>query len=203
MPEELPSPPSQSPTPETPASTPVAATQPPTKFEIGEEFGTAKKNLPPVRLLLIGAAIILVAAGILAFVQRPQSHATGSIDDVVATEIAGQNSVMVAINLTIHNQDKEILKIHNVKVDLDTSSGAFSDEPASASDLDRYFQALPALKQHALAPLMMESVIPPAGTAQGTIVVSFPVSQATFDARKSIKVTVWPYHAQVPLTLAK
>jgi hypothetical protein len=122
---------------------------------------------------------------------------------VVSTEIAGQNSVMVALNLSIHNEDKESFKLHSIKVDLDTNSGSFTDEPASAVDLDRYFQALPALKQHALAPLTLESVIPPGGSAQGTIVVSFPISPDVFAARKTIKVTIWPYYAQVPLVLQK
>ena len=203
MPEEVPTPLPQ-PIEPTPSSTAAAQeAQPSTKFEIGEEFGTAKKNLPPAKIVIIGVAIILVVGGILAIVQRPRSHATGSIDDVVSTEIAGQNSVMVALNLSIHNEDKESFKLHSIKVDLDTNSGSFTDEPASAVDLDRYFQALPALKQHALAPLTLESVIPPGGSAQGTIVVSFPISPDVFAARKTIKVTIWPYYAQVPLVLQK
>ena len=132
----------------------VEASEPPTKFEIGEEFGTAKKNLPPAKIIAIGVAIIVVIGGILALVQRPKTEATGSIDDAVAVEIPGQNSVMAAINLSISNRGKEVFKIHNIKVDLETPGGNFSDEPASAVDLDRYYQALPELKKRALDPLV-------------------------------------------------
>src|ERR1700704_2069299 len=113
---------------ETPATPPATETvvgdpaQPPTKFEIGEEFGTAKKNLPPAKIILIGVAIILVVGAIIALVQRPKTEAMGTIDDAVAAEIPGQNSVMAAINLSIENQGKEVFKIHNIKVDLETSS---------------------------------------------------------------------------------
>jgi hypothetical protein len=176
---------------------------PPTKFEIGEEFGTAKKNLPPAKIILIGVAIIVVIGGVLALVQRPRTEATGSIDDAVAVEIPGQNSVMAAINLSIENQGKEAFKIHNIKVDLETPGGSFSDEPASAVDLDRYYQALPELKKRALDPLAGETVIPPGATTRGTIVVSFPIVPDAFANRKALKVTVWPYHATVPLVLVK
>lgn len=177
--------------------------QPPTKFEIGEEFGTAKKNLPPAKIILIGVAIILVVFGVLAVVHRPKSQATGSIDDVVAVEIPGQNSVMAAINLSIENDGKEPFKIHNIKVDVETSTGKFSDEPASAVDLERYFQALPELKKRALDPIPEETVVAAGATTRGTIVVTFPILPDAFASRKSLKVAVWPYRATVPLELVK
>lgn len=189
--------------PATPTDAVADPAQPPMKFEIGEEFGTAKKNLPPTKILLIGVAIILVVGGILALVQRPKSQATGSIDAAVAVDIPGQNSVMAAINLSIENQGKEPFKIHNIKVDLETAAGNFSDEPASSVDLDRYFQALPELKKRALDPLAEETVIPAGGTLRGTIVVSFPIAPDAFEGRKSLKVTVWPYRSTVPLILVK
>jgi len=192
------------PVPDSAAETVVGdPAQPPTKFEIGEEFGTAKKNLPPAKIILIGVAIILVVGGIIALVQRPKTQGLGSIDDAVAAEIPGQSSVMAAINLSITNQGKDVFKIHNIKVDLETSSGSFSDEPAPAVDVERYFQALPDLKKRAMDPLPIDTVIAPGATVHGTIVVSFPIAPDGFTGRKSLKVTVWPYHATVPLVLMK
>jgi hypothetical protein len=185
---------------------PVSAAHPslpPSKFEIGEEFGTAKKNLPPAKIVLIGVAIILVLGGVLALIQRPKSQATGTIDEAVAVEIPGQKSVMAAINISIENEGKAPFKIHNIKVDVETASGSFSDEPAPAMDMDRYYQALPELKRRALDPLPAETVVAPGGTVRGTIVVTFPVDPAAFANRKSLKVTVWPYRSTVPLILGK
>jgi hypothetical protein len=77
--------------------------QPGTPFRIGEEFGTAKKNLPPVKIVLIGAAIIGLIASIISFIQRPQSSATGSIDDIVSVAVPDQNLTMVAVNISFQN----------------------------------------------------------------------------------------------------
>jgi len=172
-------------------------------FDIGEEFGTAKKNLPPIRILLIGVGLVLVMAGILAFVQRPQAQASGSIGEISAVEIPNQNAVMAAINVAIKNHGEKPFWIRAIKVELDTGSGALSDEAASAADLDRYYQAFPALKRHALEPLQPETKIEPGGQTIGTIVVSFPVTEAGFTGRKSLRVRVEPYDQPVPLVISQ
>src|SRR5579863_9845632 len=142
MPDEIPPPPA---TPPASASPP----QPRTQFHIGEEFGTAKKNLPPVKIVAIGVGVVAVVAIILALVQRPHSATTGSIDDVVSVEVPDQNMVMVAINVSFQNNGVKPYWIHTIKADLDTGSASFSDDAASPADFDRYFQAFPTLKQHA------------------------------------------------------
>jgi hypothetical protein len=177
--------------------------RPPTPFDIGEEFGTAKKNLPPVKIVLIGVALVIVVAAIVAFVQRPQAQATGSIDDVTGIEIPNQNAVMAAINVSFQNHGEKPFWIHAIKVDLDSGAGTFSDEAASPADFERYYQAFPALKRHALAPLEREAKIDPGGRTEGTIIVSFPVTSAAFANRKSIKVTIEPYDQPVPLVMLK
>jgi len=208
MTEETPSSPAANP-PGPDAPTPASATPPsiqaqaPISFNIGEEFGTSRKNLPPVGIVLITVGAIVLVAAIAAFVLRPKSPAVGSIDDVTVVEIPDQNAVMVAINLTIHNLGKGSFKIHSVKADLDTAGGPFSDVPASAVDFARYFQALPALKQHALAPFNIDKQIPAGDESKSTIIVSFPVTVDAFNARKSLTVTITPYGETVPLVMKK
>src|SRR5579862_6765111 len=192
MPEEIPPPPS-----------PPAPPEPSTPFHIGEEFGTAKKNLPPAKIVLIGVAVIAVIALIVSLTQRPHSATTGSIDDVVSVEIPDQNSIMVAINVSFQNNGIKPYWIHTIKADLDTTSGSFSDDAASPADFDRYFQAFPTLKQHALAPLEREAKINPGGRIAGTVIVAFPVTPDAFANRKSLKVTIQPYDQPVPLVLTK
>jgi hypothetical protein len=180
-----------------------APSQPGTPFEIGEEFGTAKKNLPPVKIVLIAVAGVALIALIASLVQRPHSATAGSIDDVVSVEIPDQNSIMVAINVSFQNNGIKPYWIHTIKADLDTTSGSFSDDAASPADFDRYFQAFPTLKQHALAPLEREAKINPGGRIAGTVIVAFPVTPDAFANRKSLKVTIQPYDQPVPLVLAK
>ena len=57
---------------------------------------------------------------------------------------------MVAVNITLHNSGEKSLWIHDIKAKITTDGGEFTDEAASAVDFDRYFQAFPALKEHAI-----------------------------------------------------
>lgn len=191
---------------QTPPLTPPAppsARQPHPLPHMGEEFGTAGKNLPPVKIVAIGVAAIVVVALIVAFVQRPHSAATGTIEDVTSVEIPNQNSVMVAITVSIHNGGTKPFWIHNMDAELDTGSAQFKDDVAAAVDVDRYLQAFPALRQHALAPLKSDAMLDPGAETKGTIIVSFPVAPDAFANRKSLKVTIHPYDQPVPLVLTK
>jgi len=184
-----------------PSSAP-APSEPGTPFHIGEEFGTAKKNLPPVKIVLIGVAVIAAIALVVSLTQRPHSATTGSIDDVVSVEIPDQNSIMVAINVSVQNNGDKAYWIHTIKADLDAGS-SFTDDAASPADFGRYFEAFPILKQHALDPLQREAKIKPGGQMKGTIIVVFPVTPEAFANRKSLKVTIQPYDQPVPLVLTK
>jgi hypothetical protein len=196
MPDESPSPGAlNTPTP--------APSQPASDFKIGEEFGTARKNLPPVRIVLIGVAIVIVVGAILAFMQRAKSSATGSIDQMVSVEIPNQGSVMVALNVSFQNNGTKPFWIHTIKAELDTANGTFSDDAAAPVDFDRYYQAFPALKQYAIEPLQHETKIKPGDKTQGTVIFSFPVTPDAFANRKVLKVFIQPYDQPAPLVLTK
>jgi hypothetical protein len=181
----------------------AAPPQPGPTVHIGEEFGTAKKSLPSLKIVAIVLGIIVLIAGIYAFVQRPRASATGAIEEVIAVEIPGQNAVMVAINVSFDNHGKKPFWIHTMKAEVDTGSGTFSDDAASAVDFERYFQAFPALGAHALEPLRNETKIESGGSAKGTLVVSFPLTAEAFANRKSLKVIIEPYDQPVALVLTK
>ncbi len=205
MPDETPG---DAPTPAPPAApaVPAPSTAPSdsgTQFNIGEEFGTAKRNLPPAKIVVIGIVLIGVAAAIAAMLQRARPQGSGSIDNITAVEVPNQNSVLVAINVTLHNSGNRTIWIHSIKATLKTDTGEFSDDPASAVDFERYFQAFPALKEHAQPALLPEVKIPSGGEAHGTIIVSFPVTQDAFEKRKSLSVAIQPYDQPVPIVLSK
>ena len=185
----------------TPTSTPGVVA--PIPFNIGEEFGTAKKNLPPLKMLAITIAVVAIGFFIYALTQRSVSNASGAINDISSVEIPNQNSVMVAINISMTNNGKKPYWIHTIEAALETASGKFTDQPAAAVDFDRYFQAFPDLRQHALAPLKAETKILPGEQVAGTIVVTFPVLPDAFAARKSLTVTIQPYDQPIPLVLTK
>ena len=205
MPEDTPpnaSSPEASPNTQQPAAPPDSSSPSPISFNIGEEYGTAKKNLPPIKIVLIAIGIVAIVAGILILIQRPHSLATGSITDVSSVDVAGQNIMMVALNVSLQNRSARTYWIKTIKVSVDTPKGHFDDDAASAVDFDRYFQAFPALKEHALTPLIAETKIAPGAASSGTVVVSFPITADDFANRKSLSLTIQPYDS-IPLVLTK
>ncbi|PYX27206.1 MAG: hypothetical protein DMG80_19135 [Acidobacteria bacterium] len=173
-------------------------------FQIGEEFGTARRTLPPAGIVLLCIVAVAVILGALAYSYRPKPQAAGSIDFITAAEVPGQNSTMVAVTLTLRNNGDRSLWIHTLKAQLTDADGkTFDDEAASAVDFDRYFQAFPALKEQSQPALSPETKLPPGAEQRGTIIVSFPMTKDAFDKRKSVTVTVQPYDRQLPVVLTK
>jgi len=175
---------------------------PTTDFRIGDEFGTAKRNLPPAGIVLICIAAVAVIVGIFAFKERQKPQGAGSIDFVAAAEVPGQNMILAAITLTLRNTAKKPLWIHTLKAQLTTADDkTFDDEAASAVDLDRYYQAFPALKESSEPPLSPETKLLAGAEQRGTIIVSFKVAREAFDQRKSLTVTIQPYDQVLPVLL--
>lgn len=198
MPEPTPPPPGS---PASPDQEPSSQT--PIPFNIAEEFGTAKRNLPPATMVAVALAVVAIVLGAFAFLQRAKPQGGGSMDEIVCVEIPDQNSVLVAVNVTIHNTGEKPLWIHDIKATLKTDNGDFSDDAASAMDFERYFQAFPGLKEHALSALTPETKLKSGAESRGTVVVSFPVTKDAFDTRKSLTVAIQPYDQPLPLVLTK
>lgn len=199
MPDPTPVPP-----PKPPAAQSAAPAAPagPT-IHIGEEYGTAKKNLPPAKIVLIAIGAVLVVVLIASFLKRAKPQASGSLDSITAVEIPGQSSTMVALTFTIHNTSDKILYVRSLQSSIKAPSGEFTAEAVSAVDFDRYFQAFPTLKNGAQPALPPETKIQPGETVARTIIVAFPVTLDAFNQRTSTSVIIWPYDQTVPVTLTK
>jgi hypothetical protein len=195
-----PTPPAQQPAPPTVAA--ASAGKGPT-INIGEEYGTAKKNLPPAKIVLIAIGAVLVVVAIASFLKRATPQASGSLDNVAAVQIPEQNSTMVALTFTLHNTSDKILYVHTLEGKVQSPSGDFTADAVSAIDFDRYFQAFPALKSGAQPALPPETKIQPGESTTRTIIVAFPVALDAFNQRKSVSAVIWPYDQTVPVTLTK
>jgi hypothetical protein len=176
--------------------------QPDAMAHMGKEYGTGKENLPPTKLVGIILGVLIIVLGIVAFLFRATSPATGSIDDLQIADIADQNAVMLAINVTFKNEGKTEYKMRSIKAEVETASGTHEDQPAPAVDFDRYLEAFPVLKTNA-QPRLEVKTIPVGEQYSGRIIVSFPVNAAEFAQRKSLKVIVSAYGESVPLTMTK
>ncbi len=185
-----------------PPPQPPSPPEPITEFHIGDEFGTTRRNLPPAGIVLICLAAVAVIVGIFAFKERQKPQGAGSIDFVAAAEVPGQNMILAAITLTLRNTADKPLWIHTLKSQLTTADGkTFDDDAASAVDLDRYFQAFPALNESSEPPLSPETKLLAGAEHRGTIIVSFKVTREAFDQRKSLIVTIQPYDQVLPVVL--
>lgn len=203
MPEPTPSTPSvANDAPVAPAA-PVAAAPAGPTINIGEEYGTAKKNLPPAKIVLIAVGAVLVVVLIASFLKRAKPQAGGSLDNIVAVAIPDQTSTMVALTFTLHNTSEKTFYVRTIGGSLKTSSGESSADAVSAVDFGRYFQAFPELKAGAQPALAPETEVPVGGSVTGTIIVAFPVALDAFNQRQSISVVIWPYNETVPVTLTK
>src|SRR5260370_16581409 len=107
-------------------------------INIADEFGTAKRNLPPAKIVLLAIAAVLVVVGIASFLHRAKPQASGSPDNVAAAEIPGQSATLVALPFTLPNTAATILYVHNIQGKLNTASGEFSTEAGSPVDFAGY-----------------------------------------------------------------
>lgn len=200
--------------PTKPASPPPLPSQPPSKLEtpaaskgptinIGEEFGTAKKNLPPAKIVLIAVGAVLVVVLIASFFKRAQPQGKGSLDNVEAEAIPNQDLTMTALTFTLRNTSDKILYVHSLQGKIKTASGEQTADAVSAIDFDRYYQAFPSLKIGAQPAIVPEAKVPPGQSVTGTIIVAFPVTLDNFNKRQSTSVVVWPYDQQLPIVLTR
>ena len=196
--------PDQPPVPPQPPQPPAVPAPPagPT-INIGEEYGTAKKNLPPAKIVLIAVGAVLVVVLIASFIKRAKPQASGSLDNVVAVEIPGQDSTMVALTFTLRNTSEKMLYVHNIQAVAKTPNGDSTGDAVSAVDFDRYFQAFPVLKEGAQPALSPEAKIAAGETVRGTVIVALSVPLNTFVQHQSVSVLIWPYSQTVPVTLTK
>jgi hypothetical protein len=202
MPEETPASPNPAPAPVPEAAPGIDLGRGPS-INIGEEYGTAKKNLPPAKVVLIVLGIVVVVVGVYSFLNRAKPQGAGSVDNFAAVEVPDQGSMLVAITVTLRNTGRKPLWIHDIKGMLKAGGKEYTEDGASAVDFDRYFQAFPALKQGSQPALVPETKIQPGSEIKGTIVVGFPVTQQVFDQRQSLSAVIQPYDQPLPVVLTK
>jgi hypothetical protein len=168
---------------------------------MSEEFDRAKWTLPPIGIVLIGIAIIGVLVLVFGYTNRAKPVMSGSIGDVVAVELQDK-TVLVAIELNVSNSTDKSWYIQKIEATAKTDKGDNTDTAATAADSERYFQAFPGLRTTDSPVLKFDQKITAGQHVLGTIVVSFPVTKAEFDARKSLTVTIQPFDNK-PVTLTK
>lgn len=171
-------------------------------FNIGEEYGTARKNLPPAGIVAICLGVVLAIVAVYTLTHRARPQSSGGIDEVFSAPMPNQKLLMIVINITLRNNEEKTTWIKSIRVSSDIAGQKQSDDAVPAVDAERYLSVLPDLKQHVSRIITPETKIKPGKKLSGTVLVSFPVTAEEFAARKSISVTILPYD-EVALVLTK
>jgi hypothetical protein len=166
-----------------------------------EEFDRARWTLPPVGRVLIGVGIVALVAALLIYTNRAKPVVAGGINAVSSVSLP-DNTVMAAVQLSIGNSTPKQWYIQNIKATVKTDQGEWSDDAATATDSQRYFQAFPGLGQAGTQVLRFDQKLAPGQQESGTVVFSFPITKDQFDQRKSLTITIAPFD-NLPVTFTK
>jgi hypothetical protein len=158
--------------------------------------------MPDKAPVIIGIVVLAVVLGALAFLLRSKPVASGTIDDIYGIQQRNQTSVLSTVTFTIKNVTEKPIHLRGITATLHSDEGEWSDESAAAVDFERYFQAYPDLRAHAMDPIARETKIDPGQQRQGSIIVAFPITQQQFDKKKSVSLTVSIYDNN-PIVISK
>ncbi len=180
---------------------------------------------PERRNLLVPIALAVVAlAAILFLVLRFTPHTTAALsvkgsaafsahtvfksDSTVVGRETAQDDLYVLVDLHIDNRLRLPLFLKDFNATF-TPSDPASTEPITTSaveksDLPNLYLGFPALKALAARqpdpPLFRETEIPPGKSADGFVVLHFPITEAAWNSRKDATLTIDLYH-QGPQTI--
>jgi hypothetical protein len=182
---------------------PEAKAAPGPTISIGDEFGTAKRNLPPVTIVLAALAGVLIVAGAVSFFQRAKPQAGGTIVSVNAVQIPNQNAVLVAMTFSLRSAAEKSLWVKGIQGKMVTAAGEHTGEALSAMDFDRYFRAFPDLGRNAQPALAPEDKIQAGQELKRTVIVSFPVTMEEFKQHKSVSLILQAYDQPLPVVLTE
>jgi len=169
---------------------------------ITEEMDSAKWTLPPILPVVIVLAALVAIVGGLAYLLRPKPGASGAIMEVHTAELPDKSSTFVLMQVRVNNIGSQPMWVREIKAQLKTDQGEWTDNAASTVDFERYFKAFPDLGRHQTAPLKPETKIAPGEQIEGMVLVLFPVTQDAFDKRKSLTVTLENYDRR-PMVIAE
>jgi hypothetical protein len=182
----------------------------------------ARRNFALPILLALG--VLAIAAGLLAYFfpyKKPQltlTHSAVYIGHTIferqnfdnGTKVIGQgpsteDDLYVLETVHILNPLKVPLTVNDFTATLTAADGSQMKIGAiEKPDLPTVFAAFPALKPLVEPPLLRETTIAPGQSADGVIVLPFPVATSTWDQRQAAIVTIEFYReSPVNLTIPK
>jgi hypothetical protein len=166
----------------------------------------ARRNLlAPVLLAFLILGIVL--ALVLRFTPRKTAdltilrtsiypaHTVFASDTMVVANQHSQDDLYVLTTLRIDDRLHLPLFLKDFTATLTTAEGEeITTSAVEKQDLDNVYTSFPALKPLASEPLLRDTMISPGQSAEGMILLHFPVTQAVWDHRRNAMLNVDLYH---------
>lgn len=137
-------------------------------------------------------------------------HLVFKSESIIVGRDTAQDELYVLVTLRIENHLRLPLFLKDFTATLNPSNSdgspaeSITTSTAQKTDAPNIYLSFPALKtladQQASPLLLRETQIEPGASTAGMLILHFPVTQATWDQRKSATVSIDLYHQQ-PLTI--
>lgn len=119
----------------------------------------------------------------------------------VGAQDQAQDDFYVVAQVRIHDNLKLPIFINGLTGEVTTFEGAKATANAvETRDVETLYNTFPKLRQMTGKLLPRETEIPPGGTVEGSVLLDFPITQTSWDARLNATITIDTYH-QGPLTV--
>src|SRR5271166_2672945 len=79
------------------------------------EFGTAKRTLPPAMPVAIALVIVGIVIAVIAYTQRAKPVAQGAVDGAWFSQPADMENPMILISVSLRNVSDKVLYIKSIK----------------------------------------------------------------------------------------
>lgn len=123
------------------------------------------------------------------------THTVFKSDSILVHADEAEDNLYILTTLRIDDRLRLPLFLKDFTADLVTADGQqFTTSAVEERDLSNLFTSYPDLRPLAPSPLLRETMIAPGGTAQGVILLRFPVNQNTWDRRRSATLNIDLYH---------
>jgi hypothetical protein len=129
------------------------------------------------------------------------AHTVFTTDSILVGRERAQDDLYILVTLRIEDRLNLPLFLKDFTATLTTADGEELHTSATEQqDLDAMYVTFPALKRLSSAPLLRETLIEPGKSAEGMVLLHFPVTKEVWDRRKSAVLNVDLYH-QGPITI--
>jgi hypothetical protein len=123
------------------------------------------------------------------------THTTFQSDSIVVASQHAEDDLYVLTTLRIDDRLRLPLFLKDFTATLTTSDGQeITTSATEKDDLATVYTSFPAIKPLATEPLLRETMIAPGQSAEGMILLHFPVTKAVWDSRRTAVLNVDLYH---------